>query len=101
VSAASVCLRGTAVREQRPGTVAWGMRARRAGNAAGRPARSRRTRKRRGGPPWARRGWQRRYRCLPRAQPGLAPRAPDTPKPFVRPGTVLERPSAGGRKDEL
>ena len=44
----------------------------------------------------ARRGWQRRYRCLPRAQPGLAPRRRTRPAPAV-PETRRAAPIRGCR----
>jgi len=67
-----------------PAPIAWGMRARRAGNAAARPRRSSRPpRKPGGGPPRARRRWARRYRALRRAQPGLASQRQTRPKPAL------------------
>jgi len=52
----------------------------------GPPPRVSPTRRCMGGPPWARRRWQRRYRCLRRAQPGPAKRghAQTQPLPFVQ-----------------
>src|SRR4051812_45897682 len=58
------------------------MRARRAGTAAARFAETS-DEMMAGAPPLARRGWQRRYRCLPRAQPG--PERSGGTRPIPRP----------------
>src|SRR5205085_6820954 len=56
------------------------MRARRAGTAAAGQF----------PPPWARRGWQQSYRCLPRAQPGPERSAGTRPNHAVEAVAVLE-----------
>jgi len=59
------------------------MRARRAGTAVARTGGILSPAANRGAPPLARRRWQQRYRCLRRAQPGVASKRQTRPNPAV------------------